>query len=51
MENLVYFCRRVYLRLYTKLFILLQSMNREITVMLKLYVKSLMILLNMGVSG
>jgi len=27
MKNLVYFCRRAYLRFYTKLFILLQSMN------------------------
>jgi len=40
----------VYLRVCNKLFGVWQSMNRDIIVMLKLYIKSLLILLSMGVS-
>jgi len=38
------------LKLHTKLFVIFQSMNREMIVVLKLHMKSLMILLSMGIS-
>ena len=47
---LVYFCRKVDLRLYTKLSVIVQSLSRETIVVLKLHLKLLVILLNTGVN-